>query len=166
MCVCVFSFSFDRSKGTIIVPSGKERRLDKKVGSRSIDGIDSISIGKNVGTCFRSIDGIDGIDRWIEAPRGTTEGHGTKEGAMLGVRTTTSRCVPGRLRQSQRVVGRERRNARVKTATTTTTTAGVDAIPRGGAWTFIVFVYFITLLFGDANRATNASCAIDEDVEH
>jgi hypothetical protein len=130
---------------------------------RSIDR--SISIGKNVGTCFRSIDGIDGIDG-IEAPRGTTEGHGTKEGAMLGVRTTTSRCVPGRLRQSQRVVGRERRNARVKTATTTTTTAGVDAIPRGGAWTFIVFVYFITLLFGDANRATNASCAIDEDVEH
>ena len=87
-----------------------------------------------------------------------------KEGAMLGVRTTTSRCVPGRLRQSQRVVGRERRNARVKTAATTTT-AGVDAIPRGGARTFIVFVYFIPLLFGDANRA-NASFAMDEDVEH
>ena len=153
--------------------------MDKKGGSRprSHRSIRFDSIGKNVGTfSMGSIDSIDGIDRWdrsigIEAGAGLDDRplarhhRGARnEGAMLGVRTTTSRCVPGRVRQSQRVVGRERRNARVKTATTTT--GGVDAIPRGGARTFIVFVYFITLLFGDANRATNASCAIDEDVEH
>jgi len=64
---------------------------------------------------------------------------------MLVVRTT-SRCVPGPLRQSRRVVGRERRNARrVKTATATTT-AGADAIPRGGArereTPFTIFLLF------------------------
>ena len=110
--MCVFSFSFDRSKGTIIVPSGKERRLDKKVGSRSIDGIDSISIGKNVGTCFRSIDGIDGIDRWDRGParhhRGArNEGRsdarranddvavcpGTAETKPTGRRTGTTECA-------------------------------------------------------------------------